>query len=82
MAALIASNPAVQYIVMHWRGESKDNMQSRASIKIRGSRYGRKSRGVGPVLSRRSGVNPRANHLFDPGLGLQRVVNIIKTSAT
>ena len=29
MAALIATNPKVQYIVMHWRGESKD-MQSRA----------------------------------------------------
>jgi dihydropteroate synthase len=24
MAALIASNPAVQYVVMHWRGHSKD----------------------------------------------------------
>ena len=29
MAALIAANPNVQYIVMHWRGESKD-MQSKA----------------------------------------------------
>ena len=29
MAALIAANPKVQYIVMHWRGESKD-MQSKA----------------------------------------------------
>jgi dihydropteroate synthase len=29
MAAVIAANPKVQYIVMHWRGESKD-MQSKA----------------------------------------------------
>jgi len=29
MAELIAANPKVQYIVMHWRGESKD-MQSKA----------------------------------------------------
>jgi len=29
MATLIAANPKVQYIVMHWRGESKD-MQSKA----------------------------------------------------
>ena len=29
MAGLIAANPKVQYIVMHWRGESKD-MQSKA----------------------------------------------------
>jgi dihydropteroate synthase len=29
MAALIAANPKVQYIVMHWRGESKD-MQNKA----------------------------------------------------
>ena len=32
MAALIAANPNVQYIVMHWRGESKD-MQSKAFYK-------------------------------------------------
>jgi dihydropteroate synthase len=32
MAQLIAANPAVQYIVMHWRGESKD-MQSKAIYK-------------------------------------------------
>lgn len=32
MAQLIATNPKVQYIVMHWRGESKD-MQSKAIYK-------------------------------------------------
>jgi dihydropteroate synthase len=32
MAKLIAANPKVQYIVMHWRGESKD-MQSKAIYK-------------------------------------------------
>ena len=32
MAALIASNPAVQYVVMHWRGHSKD-MQKSAEYK-------------------------------------------------
>jgi dihydropteroate synthase len=32
MAQLIAANPKVQYIVMHWRGESKD-MQSKAVYK-------------------------------------------------
>jgi dihydropteroate synthase len=32
MASLIAANPKVQYIVMHWRGESKD-MQSKAVYK-------------------------------------------------
>jgi dihydropteroate synthase len=32
MAQLIAANPKVQYMVMHWRGESKD-MQSKAIYK-------------------------------------------------
>ena len=32
MAALIASNPAVQYVVMHWRGHSK-HMQKSAEYK-------------------------------------------------
>ena len=32
MAALIASNPAVQYVVMHWRGHAKD-MKSAAQYK-------------------------------------------------
>ena len=32
MAAVIASNPKVQYIVMHWRGHSK-NMQEQAIYK-------------------------------------------------
>ena len=32
MAQLIAANPKVQYIVMHWRGQSKD-MQSKAIYK-------------------------------------------------
>jgi len=32
MAQLIAANPKVQYIVMHWRGESKD-MQNKAIYK-------------------------------------------------
>jgi dihydropteroate synthase len=32
MAQLISANPKVQYIVMHWRGESKD-MQSKAIYK-------------------------------------------------
>lgn len=30
MASLIAENPKIQYIVMHWRGHSKD-MQSKAN---------------------------------------------------
>ena len=32
MGALIANSPEVQFVVMHWRGESKD-MQSRAAYK-------------------------------------------------
>ena len=32
MAALIANNPKIQYIAMHWRGHSKD-MQSKAEYK-------------------------------------------------
>jgi dihydropteroate synthase len=69
MAALIASNPAVQYVVMHWRGESKE-MQSKAIYKnvvqeVREELEGR----VESLI--KSGVNPE-QIILDPGIGFAK----------
>ncbi len=69
MAQLIAVNPSVQYIAMHWRGESKD-MQSRAI-------YSDVVKEVRDELSARiddlidHGVNPE-QIVIDPGIGFAK----------
>ena len=69
MAALIASNPAVQYIVMHWRGESKD-MQSRALYKDVVLEVRQELEERVRALTE-SGVNPE-QIILDPGIGFAK----------
>ena len=69
MATLIASNPGVQFVAMHWRGESKE-MQARASYKdvvleVREELEKRVTSLIG------SGVNPE-QIILDPGIGFAK----------
>lgn len=69
MASLIASHPEVQYVVMHWRGESKE-MQSLAIyqdvvLEVRSELEQR----VTSLLS--EGVNPE-QIILDPGIGFAK----------
>ncbi len=69
MAAVIAKNPTIQYVVMHWRGESK-NMHNRAT-------YNDVVQEVRNELSERvtslidQGVNPD-QLILDPGIGFAK----------
>jgi dihydropteroate synthase len=69
MANLIAENPKIQYIVMHWRGHSKD-MQSKAN-------YQDVVKEVRDELDQRvtellkAGVNPD-QIILDPGIGFAK----------
>jgi dihydropteroate synthase len=69
MAKVIAKNPAVQYIAMHWRGHSKD-MQQQAHYKdlIREVRQELENR-VEELL--KAGVNPE-KLILDPGIGFSK----------
>ena len=60
MAELIAANPSVQYIVMHWRGESKD-MQSHATYKD-------------VVQEVRDELSKRVEDLIDHGVNTEQIV--------
>lgn len=60
MAELIAANPSVQYIAMHWRGESKD-MQSRAIYKD-------------VVVDVRDELSERVDDLIDQGVNPEQLV--------
>jgi len=69
MAALIASNPAVQYVVMHWRGHAKD-MQSAAQYKNVVSDV--KEELENRVISlTKAGVLPE-QIILDPGIGFSK----------
>ena len=69
MAKLIADHPTIQFVVMHWRGESK-NMQARAT-------YTDVVQEVRNELSERvaslvdQGVNPE-QLILDPGIGFAK----------
>ena len=69
MAPLIASHPSVQYVVMHWRGESKD-MQSRAIYKdvVREVKEELEER-ISSLIS--VGVKPE-QIIVDPGIGFAK----------
>ncbi len=69
MAALIANNPDVQFVVMHWRGESKD-MQSRTAYKdvVVEVREELEKR-VTTLIAR--GINPE-QIILDPGIGFAK----------
>jgi dihydropteroate synthase len=69
MASLIASKPAVQYVVMHWRGESKD-MQAKAIYKDVVSEV-REELGERVSSLIASGVNPE-QIILDPGIGFAK----------
>src|SRR5450631_1547932 len=60
MAELIAENPSVQYIVMHWRGESKD-MQAHATYKD-------------VVQEVRNELSKRVEDLIDQGVNTEQIV--------
>ena len=69
MGALIASNPGVQFVVMHWRGESKD-MQARAIYKDVVSEVREElEKRVTSLIA--SGVNPE-QIILDPGIGFAK----------
>jgi len=69
MAAVIAQNPAVQYVVMHWRGESKE-MQSRAIYKdvVKEVRDELSER-IAQLIDQ--GVSPE-QIIIDPGIGFAK----------
>lgn len=69
MAPLIAANPAVQYIAMHSRGESRD-MQSRAMYKdvVQEVRQELEDRVTALI---EAGVNPE-QIILDPGIGFAK----------
>jgi dihydropteroate synthase len=69
MAALIASNPAIQYVVMHWRGHSKD-MQKAAEYQSVVSEV--KDELDNRVIAlTKSGVLPE-QIVLDPGIGFAK----------
>jgi len=69
MASVIANNPAVQYVVMHWRGHSK-NMQEAAQYKSVVTEV--KDELDGRVIAlTQSGVAPE-QIVLDPGIGFAK----------
>ena len=69
MAALIASNPNIQYVVMHWRGHSKD-MQKAAEYKnVVGEVKDELDERV--IALTKSGVLPE-QIILDPGIGFAK----------
>ena len=69
MGPLIAKNPAIQYIVMHWRGESK-GMQTRAIYKdVVQEVRDELSQRVASLIA--EGVNPE-QLILDPGIGFAK----------
>jgi len=69
MAALIAGNPNVQYVVMHWRGHSKD-MQKAAEYKnVVGEVKDELDERV--IALTKSGVLPE-QIILDPGIGFAK----------
>ncbi|MDA2982287.1 MAG: dihydropteroate synthase, partial [Actinomycetota bacterium] len=69
MAALIASNPAIQYVVMHWRGHSKD-MQKAAEYQNVVSEV-KDELDDRVVALTKSGVLPE-QIVLDPGIGFAK----------
>ena len=69
MAALIASNPAVQYVVMHWRGHAKD-MESAAQYKNVVSDVKEELEDRVIALTK-AGVLPE-QIILDPGIGFSK----------
>ena len=70
MAALIASNPTIQYVVMHWRGTS-DTMQSKAIYKDVSSEVMKEL--LARVDSLKSSGVLENQIILDPGLGFSKL---------
>jgi len=69
MSAVIASNPAVQYVVMHWRGHSKD-MQNAAKYKSVVSEV-KDELDERVIALTKSGIAPE-QLILDPGIGFAK----------
>ena len=69
MASVIASNPAVQYVVMHWRGHSKD-MQKAAQYKDVVSEV-KNELDDRVIALTKSGIAPE-QLILDPGIGFAK----------
>lgn len=69
MAALVASNPSVQYVVMHWRGHSKD-MQKAAEYQSVVSEV-KDELEERVIALTKSGVLPE-QIILDPGIGFAK----------
>jgi dihydropteroate synthase len=69
MAALIASNPTIQYVVMHWRGHSKD-MQKAAEYQNVVSEV-KDELDERVIALTKSGVLPE-QIILDPGIGFAK----------
>jgi len=69
MAALIASNPAVQYVVMHWRGHAKD-MAKAATYKSVVSEV-KNELDDRVIALTKAGISPE-QIILDPGIGFAK----------
>jgi dihydropteroate synthase len=69
MASVIANNPAVQYVVMHWRGHSK-NMQEAAQYKSVVTEV-KDELDARIIALTQSGVAPE-QIVLDPGIGFAK----------
>ena len=69
MASVIASNPAIQYVVMHWRGHSKD-MQNSAKYKSVVSEV-KEELDDRVITLTKSGIAPE-QIILDPGIGFAK----------
>ena len=69
MASVIASNPALQYVVMHWRGHSKD-MQSSATYTNVVSEV-KEELDERVIALTKSGIAPE-QIILDPGIGFAK----------
>ena len=69
MAAIVASNPAIQYVVMHWRGHSKD-MAKAATYKNVVSEV-KEELDDRVIALTKSGILPE-QIILDPGIGFAK----------
>ncbi|CAB4763691.1 unannotated protein [freshwater metagenome] len=69
MAALIASNPAVQFVVMHWRGHAKD-MAKAATYKSVVSEV-KNELDDRVIALTKAGISPE-QIILDPGIGFAK----------
>ncbi len=69
MAALIASNPAVQYVVMHWRGHAKDMAKAATYKSVVSDVKNELDDRV--IALTKAGISPE-QIILDPGIGFAK----------